>query len=518
MEAVLRSGIFDKAPRLCKFFLYICERYFDGETDRLKEYCIAVEALGRSADFDPKKDSIVRVEAHRLRKRLEQFYAGPGADHAIQILIPNGQYRPRFIPKGAPIAAEPEVAPEVAQPGFAQLEIAEVTLADPQSEEPKRRWSNPRLYAIAALLLLSAGAATLLLLHSRRPVVQNAGVTAAKNVQTASTDDGGQTPVVANEGNDVRFLAGYSGPPFLDNKGHVWSPDNYFSGGNARPIGSDHFVEAQPDTRLVHAQRCGTFRYAIPVNPGTYELHLLFAETEFGRGNPNGGGEATRVFQVSINGKPKLSSFDPLAEAGAPNRLTERVFKGITPDADGKIHLGFEPLTNPAILNGVELLPEGGGRIRPIRLVSQPAAVTDSDGKLWAPDGYVIGGTLAARSNAVRAEEKALFRGERYGNFTYRIPVSPGGKYRVTLYFAEQWFGTGASQFSPVENRSFDVFANRQVLLRNFQPGVSAGGANREIKKVFENVRPDRNGIIHLEFVPVQNYAEVNAIEVVETD
>ena len=67
IQRVLQSGLFVKAPRLERFFRYICERHLRGESDQLKEYSIAIEALGRSSDFDPKKDSIVRVEAHRLR-------------------------------------------------------------------------------------------------------------------------------------------------------------------------------------------------------------------------------------------------------------------------------------------------------------------------------------------------------------------------------------------------------------------------------------------------------------------
>src|SRR5919199_2142257 len=97
VEIVLRSGIFEKAPRLEKFFLYICRLHFEGRADEIKEYSIALEALGRSPDFDPKKDSIVRVEAHRLRKRLEEYYRTAGSNGAVHIVIPNGQYPPHFV-------------------------------------------------------------------------------------------------------------------------------------------------------------------------------------------------------------------------------------------------------------------------------------------------------------------------------------------------------------------------------------------------------------------------------------
>lgn len=66
--------IFSRALQIWgSFCRNICERYFEG-AHKVKEYDIAVEALGRRAEFDPKSDSIVRVEAHRLRNRPKEYY------------------------------------------------------------------------------------------------------------------------------------------------------------------------------------------------------------------------------------------------------------------------------------------------------------------------------------------------------------------------------------------------------------------------------------------------------------
>ena len=123
LEAVLNSGIFSRAPNLASFLKYVCDRYFDGDADGIKEYSIAVEALKRSADFDQKKDSIVRVEAHRLRKRLADYYQEAGREHAVKIEIPPGQYAPRFVYKDKwPLAA---VTPSLAfEPVREAVEIA----------------------------------------------------------------------------------------------------------------------------------------------------------------------------------------------------------------------------------------------------------------------------------------------------------------------------------------------------------------------------------------------------------
>src|SRR5690348_2860379 len=97
VERVLSSGIFHRAPNLALLLTYVCSKYFEGTADQIKEYNIAIDALGRPADFDQKRDSIVRVEAHRLRKRLREYYETEGAGHEVHIEIPPGQYAPQFL-------------------------------------------------------------------------------------------------------------------------------------------------------------------------------------------------------------------------------------------------------------------------------------------------------------------------------------------------------------------------------------------------------------------------------------
>src|SRR4051794_30918487 len=123
LDTILASGILNRAPNLAHLLTYVCARYFEGAGDQIKEYNIAVEALGRPADFDQKRDSIVRVEAHRLRKRLREYYEADGADHAIRIEIPPGQYAPLFLASGPP---SPSLSSEtlVAQNGVETAEFA----------------------------------------------------------------------------------------------------------------------------------------------------------------------------------------------------------------------------------------------------------------------------------------------------------------------------------------------------------------------------------------------------------
>ena len=147
LDALLQSGIFARAPNLASFLKYVCEKHFDGEAENVKEYCIAVEALNRQPDFDPKQDSIVRVEAHRLRKRLAEYYAAAGASHPIHIEIPNGQYSPKFRQTGA-VVDKPE---QMALPRETALaEPTAVVIESPSAalRQHARRW----LYVLGPVL------------------------------------------------------------------------------------------------------------------------------------------------------------------------------------------------------------------------------------------------------------------------------------------------------------------------------------------------------------------------------
>jgi TolB-like protein/Flp pilus assembly protein TadD len=96
LEKVLASEGFSGAGRLGPFLRFLVERAQAGETDRLKESVLGFEVFGRPSDYDPRTDPIVRVEARRLRQRLEEYYAGSGSADAVRIHLPKGGYVPIF--------------------------------------------------------------------------------------------------------------------------------------------------------------------------------------------------------------------------------------------------------------------------------------------------------------------------------------------------------------------------------------------------------------------------------------
>ena len=138
--------------------------------------------------------------------------------------------------------------------------------------------------------------------------------------------------------------------------------------------------------------------------------------------------------------------------------------------------------------------------------------VTDHRGDLWEIDRYYDGGRRATDGGSISGtEDPELFKGQRYGNFTYRFPV-PMGKYRLRLLFAEIYFGPRNRGGGGVSGRIFNVYCSGIMLLRNFDIFKEAG-ENRAIEKVFHGITPNAQGRIDVTFEPVAEYAMAQAIE-----
>jgi tetratricopeptide (TPR) repeat protein len=90
------SDVFSRSPQLGAFLRFVVEAVLQGKAGRIKAYTIGVEVLRRDAKFDPQLDPIVRVEATRLRRAIERYYAGPGATDPVIVDLPRGSYVPTF--------------------------------------------------------------------------------------------------------------------------------------------------------------------------------------------------------------------------------------------------------------------------------------------------------------------------------------------------------------------------------------------------------------------------------------
>jgi len=96
LDHMAASEAFRSSPQLISFLRYVVEATLRGEHDRIKGYTIAVEALGRTEDFNPQNDPIVRVEATRLRRAINRYYKNGGRNDPVQIDLPLGSYVPMF--------------------------------------------------------------------------------------------------------------------------------------------------------------------------------------------------------------------------------------------------------------------------------------------------------------------------------------------------------------------------------------------------------------------------------------
>src|SRR5579859_5177258 len=96
LEKVLVSAEMCRSKKLCQFLRFTVEEVLRGHGTELKEYAIAVGVFKRSREFDPGADPIVRVQARRLRSKLEQYYQTEGRAEPIRIEYPVGGYSPVF--------------------------------------------------------------------------------------------------------------------------------------------------------------------------------------------------------------------------------------------------------------------------------------------------------------------------------------------------------------------------------------------------------------------------------------
>jgi adenylate cyclase len=147
---LLARGEFDASERNRRFLSYVVEETLEGRADRIKAYNIALAAFGRSDDFDPLTDPIVRIEAARLRRSLEYYYLTAGKSDQIRIDIPKGSYSATFEYTHEPALQSP-TQPVAPDPG-ANVEEDSKPAAGP---ERRRRWYAVTI--LAALALFAAG-------------------------------------------------------------------------------------------------------------------------------------------------------------------------------------------------------------------------------------------------------------------------------------------------------------------------------------------------------------------------
>lgn len=208
VRRILQSATFRNAATLQVLLQFLAAKSLAGLTESLKEYTIGVEALGRKADFDPKIDPIVRVQSHRLRLKLREYYELEGSGDPILIQFPKGHYVPTFDPM--PVAALTGDKPGGSDPETTADSPDELSPAgiSPATEET----TTPRFAARRIWMILGAAVGVLMI----GSLAYWVGGRNAEEGSNETITSASRSPANANERRVEtfwsRFLAGDTSP------------------------------------------------------------------------------------------------------------------------------------------------------------------------------------------------------------------------------------------------------------------------------------------------------------------
>jgi hypothetical protein len=227
LERILNSETFRKTPSLRHLLEYVVTRTAEGHAEQIKESVIAIDVFSRREDFDGRIDNIVRVQASRLRKLLETYYAEEGKDDKIRFSIPKGSYVPII-----ELKEEEVVRPPI------RLPAAESTAAP----EAKVRNRNPLGMAVAFLMGIAVTLVALALGTHRigGAETQDAIPAAVNDIWKGIFDPG--TKVIAAYTNPTFLRIGHSQPyTLMRYNGPLSAP----AGAEIEPGANDPYFDRQ---------------------------------------------------------------------------------------------------------------------------------------------------------------------------------------------------------------------------------------------------------------------------------
>ena len=213
LDRVLAAPEFVNATRLSRFLRFAVEKSLAGGGAELKEYLLGVEVFDRGQDFDPRLDPIVRVEAGRLRGKLQEYYEGGGHVDPVRIVFRKGSYAPSF---------------EAAAPA-----------AIPPTKTPQLKW------IAAAALVIAMAAAALYLIRSGT----SAGAEVVTIAAIPSSDSGnaefadGPTEAVSMELSKNPGIRVVAWPVVAEYRARVGNPSQIASGQIAKDLGVEAVLE-----------------------------------------------------------------------------------------------------------------------------------------------------------------------------------------------------------------------------------------------------------------------------------
>ncbi|MFD1143562.1 malectin domain-containing carbohydrate-binding protein, partial [Larkinella insperata] len=218
------------------------------------------------------------------------------------------------------------------------------------------------------------------------------------------------------------------------------------------------------------------------------------------------GGAGQRVFSANLEGGAvELANYDILGEVGSMRAVVKTFEVGVE---DGVLNIDFTASANQPKVSAIEVF---GPTAESVRINAGGPTFLASGSRQFAADAYVTGGSTTTVGNVPidNTTDDALYQTERYGNFSYNVPVN-NGSYNVILHFAE----TYAKVINGTTSRKFHVDIEGQRKLTDYDILARAGGAWKAVQETVEATVSD--GILTIAFSPgASQNPKVCAIEIV---
>jgi hypothetical protein len=284
------------------------------------------------------------------------------------------------------------------------------------------------------------------------------------------------------------FAMNAGGPQFVDRNGLTFQADTGFSGGWAAASSSG--IDNTLDDPIYQSERAGDFEYNIPLADGHYLVTLKFAEIFWDE-------DGKRVFDVLMEGRAAISDLDLHATAGKATAYDRCVPVWIR---DGVLNLTFRSRANYAKLSG--LVVEKWNNDLTFGINAGGLRYVDGSGLVYEEDMFYTAGTKASTSaEIVGTQDSILYQSERYGEFSYDIPL-PDGVYQVTLKFAENYWSEPGERVFDLTAEGLEVCTGLDLLSR-------VGMKEAYDYPIWVTVE---DGELNLDFTPEVNWAKLSAI------
>ena len=327
-----------------------------------------------------------------------------------------------------------------------------------------------------------------------------------------SDDDGVSDGLEINQGTDptdqlsipasaVVFAVNTGGSEYVDTDGIIYEADTLFSGGKI--FASATNISNTEDDTLYKSERYGNFSYDIPVANGNYLVTFKFAEIYH-----NGAGR--RIFNVEMEENEVIGNLDLFAQVGKYTAHDVAVPVSVL---DGVLNISFYTVKDNAKVGAivVELVNSDPPSDPPDEASEVVFAVNtggseyvDTDGIIYQADSLYSGGkTFVSSTNINGTEDGPLYKSERYGNFSYDIPVA-NGNYLVTFKFAEIYHNGDGRRIFDVEMEENEVIGNLDVFAQVGKYEAYDVTAPVDVK----------DGVLNIDFYTGKDNAKVGAIVV----